>query len=127
MSLPAMFEGIALGFSEIIGAPFYDATASWPGTPTYDAGGSITAPGTPEQYPCRAQFDAATQAMRVADGFLETDVRILVLSLERALDTAAIIEVATGEFAGKWQVLAPQRDPAGIGWECRGRRMAGAN
>ena len=117
------FAGIANGFSQMAGAPFIDATASWPGTPVTDAGGSITSPGTPVQKPCRAQFDAATQAMRAADGFLETDVRILVLaaSLAGPLDTGATITAA----GDTWALLTCQRDPAGIGYECRGRRTSG--
>lgn len=100
--------------------PYVDAVAAWPGTPTYDDGGSIVTPGVAVTYPCKAQFDAPTQQMREAEGFLQTDVRILVLaaSLARPLDTAATI-TANGE---KWAILSCQRDPASIGFECRGRK-----
>ena len=104
--------------------PYVDAVASWPGTPTLDSGGSITAAGTPASYACRAQFDAPTQQMREAEGFLQTDVRILVLaaSLSVPLDAAARILVDEGPNAGTWTLLSCQRDAAGIGFECRGRR-----
>ena len=88
-----------------------------------DAGGSIVAPAEPLSYACSVQFDSATQAMRATEGFLETDMRLLVLTFDRPLDTAAGIMVAAGEHAGPWQLLSCQRDPVGIGWDCRGRRV----
>lgn len=121
-----IFAELATSFAGQFGAPFTDATANWPGEPTMDAGGSIVAPGTGVSLPCQAQFDAATQAMRQAEGFLEGDARILVLAaaLERSLDTQARIVVVAGENAGTWSLLTCTRDPAGVGYECRGRRVA---
>lgn len=123
--LDQLFADIATGFSGEHGAPFVDATAVWGGTPTKDAGGSITVAGAPVSKTCKAQFDAATQAMRDAEGFLETDVRVLVLSatLDAVLNTQAKILVATGDHAGTWSLLSCTRDPAGIGFECRGRKV----
>lgn len=124
--LDQFFADLATGFSGMVGVPYYDATATWPGTPTYDDGGSITAAGTPIVKACSVQFDYATQAMRQAEGFLETDMRLLVLaaSLSASLNTKAQIAVAAGPFAGTWELLSVTSDPAGIGWECRGRRVA---
>lgn len=121
MNFAATFAGLATA----VGAPFYNATANWPGTPTYDTGGSITSPGTPVSLSCRAQFDSATEAMRQQEGFLETDVRILVLadSLAGTLDTKAKILVASGDYAGTWALMTCVRDPASIGFECRGRKL----
>ena len=62
-------------------------------------------------------MDAATEAMRSAPDFLATDVRLLVLGLN-ALDTTAVVAV-TGR--GTYALVTVQRDPAGIGWECRAR------
>lgn len=123
--LDQIFAGLATSFAAQFGAPFADATAKWPGTATYDAGGSITAPGTAINLPCKVQFDWPTQAMRAAEGFLETDARILVLaaSITAALDTKAKIIVTSGANAGTWELLSCLRDPAGIGYECRGRRL----
>lgn len=120
-----VFAALATTFSNAAGGPFVDAIATWPGTPTYDNGGSIAAPGTPESHACAAQFDAPTQQMRSAGDFLQTDVRILVLagSINRALDTSASITVASGPNAGAWALLSCQRDPVGIGYDCRGRRI----
>lgn len=113
------FSRIATGFAGIAGGPFTDATVTWPGTPTMDAGGSITSAGTPVVKTCKAQIDAATQAMRLAEGFLETDVRILVLvaSLDGTLDTQAKVTRAGVTYS----LLSCTLDPAGVGYECRGR------
>lgn len=119
------FSNLATAFSNIAGGPFVDAVATWQGLPTYDNGGSITTPGASASYDCKAQFDAPTQQMRAAEGFLQTDVRILVLakSISRALDTEATITVTSGPHAGTWALLTCQRDPVAIGYECQGRRV----
>lgn len=117
----AAFAAIAGGFSQFAGGPFVDAVATWQGSPVYDSGSSITTPGTPASYSCKAQFDAPTQQMREAEGFQQTDVRILVLaaSITRPLDTAATI-AANGET---WALLTCQRDPVGVGYECAARKV----
>lgn len=115
-----IFANLATSFSAQFGGPYTDATAVWPGTPVKDAGGTITTPGSANSVPCSVQFDRATQAMRQVEGFLETDVRLLVLV--GALDMTAKVVVADGEHAGTWSLLSCERDPAGIGFECRGRR-----
>jgi hypothetical protein len=121
-----VFANLAVGFSAVAGGPFADATATWPGTPIKDDGGTITTPGTPVSLACKVQFDTPTQAMRAAEGFLESDARILVLSasLSGTLDSEARIVSASGPYAGTWSLLSVTGDPAGIGWECRARRVA---
>lgn len=121
--LDQMFASLATGFAAQFGAPFEDATATWAGTATFDTGGSITAAGTPVSHACKAQFDAPTQAMRAAEGFMETDARVIVLAFAATLDTRARIVVASGANAGTWELLSVVRDPAGIGYECRGRKL----
>ena len=120
------FAILANRFADKSGSPFVTAEAVWQGTPSTDAGGSIVSPGTPERHAVTVQFDSTTQAMRAAEGFLETDVRILVLAndLPRPMDTRAKVIVADGRHAGTWEVLSAQSDPVGIGWDCRGRRAA---
>ena len=122
----AAFASIATSFSQLAGGPFVDAVATWQGEPIMDAGGSIVSPGLPLSYACKAQFDAPTQQMREAEGFQQTDVRILVLatSIGRALDTSAGLSVADGPNGGTWALVTCQRDPAGVGYECRGRRIS---
>ena len=121
--LDQVFSNLATGFAAQFGAPFGDATATWPGTATLDSGGSITAAGTPVSLACKAQFDAPSQAMRAVEGFMETDARIIVLAFSATLDTRARIVVATGANAGTWELLSVVRDPAGIGYEARGRKL----
>lgn len=116
-----IFADFAVGFSDAFGGPFSAAEAVWDGTPVRDLGGRIVTPGTPVRKSCQVQFDAATQAMRQAEGFLETDARALVLTatLDGILDTSARI-VADG---ATWELITCTRDPAGIGYECRARRI----
>lgn len=125
MSIQQAIADIALAFSAQLGAGYWDAKAKSPGTPTKDAGGSITSPGTPFALDCSAQVDAVTEAMRQAEGYTEQDVRILVLAatLDGELDTDATIKVLAGPHAGEYMVASVDRDPAGIYWECRGRRL----
>jgi len=124
MTIPAAFANIAARMSGAIGAPFIDAMAEWPGTPTLTPGGSIATPGTPVIIPCRVQFDAVTHAMRARDDYQDRDVRILVLGsgLSRPIDSEATITVETGLYAGSWLLRSVTTDPAGIGFECLGRR-----
>lgn len=118
-----VFASLATAFSEQFGGPYAEGYAEWPGTATYDTGGSITAAGTPARIDCRVQVDVATEAMRQAEGFLATDVRLLVIGLA-ALDDSAKIGVTAGTFSGSvYRLLSVSRDPAGIGFECRGRRV----
>lgn len=120
------FAGIAKGFSGATGSPYGPAVAKWQGVPTYDAGGSITSPGVSVSTDVQVQFDAATQSMRGAEGFLETDVRAIILNdgIDRPIDTDAAIIVANGHWAGEWQLLSASLDPAGFGYECRARKVS---
>jgi len=124
VSLADAFADIGLAFSAEMGGPYVDAEAVWPGTPVKDAGGSIITPGVPVYKPCKVQFDRATQDMRTAPDFLQTDLRILVLAatLGGPLDTTAKIKVQSGSYGGTWAILSCVRDPAGVGYVCRGRR-----
>jgi hypothetical protein len=122
MSFATAFAGIATRFAAATGAPFVDAVAIWPGTPVLDDGGSITSPGTPVSLPIKCQFDVVTDRMRQADAYQDKDVRILVLALATPVDTDALITVASGPNAGSWMIAQVGTDPAGVGYECLGRR-----
>jgi hypothetical protein len=124
MTVQQAFADIALNFSAIFGAGFWDVHVIGKGTPVYDDGGSIVTPGTPVIRSCSAQVDAATEAMRLADGFTEADRRILVLSatLDGEITTDERIQILDGPFAGTWGIESVTRDPAAIYWELRGRR-----
>lgn len=124
MTFAQAFADIAQAFSSAGLGAFYDARAKWPGTPVYDDGGSIVTPGTPVVRTCEVQVDAATEAMRAAEGFADGDVRLLILAatLDGTMDTAATVEVLVGPHKGEWLVASVDRDPMGIYFECRGRR-----
>lgn len=119
MSMAEVFAATAKGFSGDDG-PFFDAKAIWPGTPTKDAGGAITSPGTASSVDCSAQVDNATELMRRDPEYKDGDVRLIVIDIDD-LDTDARIKIEAGPRAGTWLVEAISRDPASIGFDCRGR------
>lgn len=124
MTIAQAFADIALGVSAAIGGGYHPALAKWPGSADVDAGGSIVTPGDPLEVECSVQIDSATEGMRAADGFVDGDVRLLVLSatLQADLDTKATVEVLEGPYAGtSWMLQSVARDPCGIYFECRGR------
>lgn len=120
--LEQVFANLATGFSAQFGGPYHAGEVVRQSPATFDTGGSITAAGAVLREDCRVQGDAATQAMRSAPDFLETDARLLILG-PASLDTSALIVLATGPHVGTWGLLSVTRDPAGIGWECRARRL----
>lgn len=114
-------EGIARGFSSAVGGGWWAASHIVETAATYDSGGSITTPGTASESECLAQVDLATQAMRLDTDFQETDVRLLVMGAA-FLSINDRVEMAAGPKTGTIYVLrSVLRDPAGVGWECRGR------
>jgi len=116
----AVFAGFAQAISQEYGGPYHPAVASWPGTPVEDSGGSIVTPATPVRKSCSAQGDAATEAMRQAEGFADKDIRLIVIGLV-GLNTDATVTIATGPHAGRWSLQSCERDPVGVGFVCRGR------
>lgn len=119
--LDAAFRQVATAVSGAVGGPYHPAVLHYPGVPIKDDGGTIIDPGTPYEVECQAQVDVATEAMRQSEGFLEKDVRLLILGPD-ALDTVPELAVTEGPFAGQRYVLhSAQRDSMGFAWECRGR------
>lgn len=112
--------------SRMVPGVFVPVTATWPGVPALDSGGSIVTPGVATEILCRAQFDRVTEAMRASDDFLEADVRIMIpaAGLDRPITEAARIVVACGANEGIWSLRSVERDPAGVGYDCRGRKVA---
>ena len=124
MTLASAFANIGQAFSQAFGGPFHAARVIDQTAAVYDDGGSIIVPGGVAYRSCMCQIDSATDAMRSAPGFVQTDMRFMVLSatLEGALDTAARFEVLEGPFAGVWAVSGLERDPVAAGWAGIGRR-----
>lgn len=124
MTVPAAFARIATAFSAAGLGPYQPSVASWPGVAIEDDGGSIVTPGTPVEIDCMCQVDSVTDAMRADVGFVDRDVRLLILAdgLTRPIDTDATVSVAAGASAGTYSVQTVQLDPMGAYWDCRGRR-----
>jgi hypothetical protein len=125
MDLAATFSGVALAISAQFGGPYWPAQVIDQAADDFDDGGSIPAGvGDPITRDCMSQIDAATEAMRQADGYAEGDVRFLILSatLMGSVGTDATVEVLDGPHAGAWLVSAIERDPMAIYYQGRGRR-----
>lgn len=124
MDMAGAFAEIGQAFSSAFGAPFWAAEIITQPEIVYDAGGSIV-PGDdePTRWPCRAQVDAATEAMRAAEGFTEQTRRIIVLAatLDGIISTDDSIEILEGPFAGVWMIDSVSRDTAAAGFELAGR------
>lgn len=123
LNLAKVFAERAALISAKFGGPYYDAIVHSPGEPVYDNGGSIATPGTATQATCQAQVDSVTQDMRAVEGFIEGDVRILVLTITITgeITTDDQIEILGGANVGWWLVQSVTRDAMGIYYELRGR------
>ena len=122
--LAERFAGIARAVSARFDGPYHDAVLRWPGVPVTDDGGSIVEPGTPVEFPCSAQIDVVTEAMRGEAGYTDTDMRVLILApgLGRAVDTDATVELLAGPHAGTWSIAGQSLDTMGFAFDGRGRR-----
>lgn len=120
----AMFATVAQAVSGAFGGPYVSGKVIDQTGQVLDAGGSITDPGAVIERTCMVQIDAATEAMRAADGFAEGDMRFLILvaTLSGSLDTDAAVEVLAGPNVGSWLVSGLERDSMGTHWQGRGRR-----
>lgn len=88
-------------------------------TITEDAGGSQTVTDTRQDI--KVQTDGVTEAMRVADGYTDDDVRLIVLTggLNGPITTDDKIIDGRGDT---WSVSMPSLDACGSHWEIRGQR-----
>lgn len=113
--------GLANVFGAAFGAVYLPATLHRYTQPELDDGGSpVDGSGGWTNIACRAQRDAATERMRRAEGFSESDVRLLVLaaSFSGGISTDDEVTVAGTRYA----IESVDMDPAGAYWELRGRR-----
>lgn len=69
---------------------------------------------------CKAQVDAATDAMRRSDGFAEGDVRLIVLALGLP-ELTSDHEISVSGV--RYRLQSVERDPALSHWVCRGRKL----
>jgi hypothetical protein len=113
-------EGIAAVFGAAFGGLYLDATLhAGTGEPIYDAGGNVIGYEDGDTA-CKAQVDAATDAMRRADGYAEGDARIIVLAqCIGTIDSDSEITVR----GQRWRLLSAELDAAASHWICRARAV----
>lgn len=110
--------GIAAAFAGVFGGVYLDGSLYRAAEFADDGKGGGTGGGFAAPEPVKVQIDQATQAMRSADGFVEGDVRILMLAHGVAApDTDS--EIAAG--GARYMVETVGTDPAGSYYELRGR------
>jgi len=115
--------GLAEVFAGAFSAIYLDGQLYRPAAFADDGagGGADNAFADPEAV--KVQIDAATQAMRSAEGFVEGDVRILMLA-HGVTSPDTDCEVAAG--GTRYLVETVATDPAGTYYEMRGRRKSDA-
>ncbi|WP_426163093.1 hypothetical protein [Sandarakinorhabdus sp. DWP1-3-1] len=111
--------GLAQIFGAAFGSIYLPATLHRRQAPTYDAGGSVVAGAGFADVSCRAQVEAAGYAMRSAEGFVDGDVRILILSATLAGAVTTDDEVTVS--GKRWLIASVASDPAASYWDLRGR------
>lgn len=113
--------GLATAFSAAFAPIFLDGTLyRWSTVSDGKGGGSSSFDGGTA---VKAQLDQTTEAMQSADGYVDTDQRILVLASGVApISTDDEIAVA----GTRWMIASAARDPAGAYYDLRGRRKASA-
>lgn len=111
--------GLAATFAAAFGSTFLDATLYRWSTVDDGKGGGFSSfrAGTP----VKAQLDQTTQAMQMADGYVDTDQRILVLASGVAPITTDD-EITVG--GTRWMIASVSQDPAKTYYELRGRRKS---
>jgi hypothetical protein len=111
--------GIAATFAAVFGAVYLDGSLYRPSAWADDGQGGGTDNGFATPEAVKVQIDQATQAMRAAEGYVDGDVRILMLAHSVAApDTDC--EVAAG--GARYMVQSVATDPAGSYYELRARR-----
>lgn len=111
--------GLASVFSSVLGSIYLDAQLYRPMAADDDGAGGGDGGGFAPAEPVKAQIDVATQAMREAPGYVDTDVRILILaSGVLKPDTDCEIEVG----GDRWSIANVGQDPAQSYWDVHGRR-----
>lgn len=120
--------GAAALFAEILSPIYLPATLSDTGATTYTEKGGIVRGSAPRE--CLAQVDSCTQAMIAAEGYVDTDrgVFILTASLEGQAIAGNEFVMSQGPYAGtRWRLSSPiDQDPAGAYWRARAARVKAA-
>lgn len=111
--------GIASIFNSVFSGIYLDGVLqAGTGDPIYGPGATVIGYAGGEA-PIKVQVDAATDAMRRADGFAEGDCRIIVLAQGvPALNSDHSISVGGATYA----LQSAELDAATSHWVCRGRK-----
>jgi len=112
--------GIEAVFGAAFGGFYLPATLHRDGAdPIYDGEGNIIGYAGGADIACRAQVDAATWTMRQSEGFVDGDVRIIVLSARLGVDITADFQITVKGV--RYMISQPERDAAASHWVLRGR------
>lgn len=112
--------GVAAVFGAAFGSFYLPATLHRDGSdPIYDNEGNIIGYGGGVDIPCRAQVDAASWAMRQSEGYVDGDVRIIVLTAGLGISITADHQITVQ--GKRWMIAQPELDAAGSHWVLRGR------
>lgn len=108
--------GIASIMHGVFSGIYLDATLHRTTTTSDGKGGGSTSDADEA---VKAQLEAATEAMRQAEGYTDTDVRILLLAhgVDRPNSDCEVTVDGT-----RYGIRSVGRDPAGAYWDIHGRR-----
>lgn len=147
--------GIAQIFNSVFSSIYLDATLhAGTGQPIYADGGRIVGYIGGGDQSVKAQIDAATEAMRQAEGFAQGDVRLIILTTygrpvqlvdvphsddATLSDGSEYAQASYGNVVQmtsdhevtvqgvRYSIQSVERDPAFSHWVCRGRARPGVN
>ena len=121
MDLLGALTDIAQAFSEGADGPFVDGVViSALTNPIYDGEGRITGYDGASNRWCRVQIDAATDAMRRAEGYNDGDVALIVLA--RSVPGGLTTDHRIWAKDETWMLASVTLDTLGSHYVCRGRR-----
>lgn len=116
-------------FGAAFGSLYLDSTLYGTTGPTYASDGEVTGWDDGEQ-PCKAQISSADYRMRQEEGFVDGDVKIIVLThgltAQPTTDSEIMVEaplyaLEAGGYQ-RWSVQSRKLDAAGSHWILRGRK-----
>jgi hypothetical protein len=114
---------LAAAFAGVFSAVYLDGTLYRPAAYADDGKGGGSSNGFGPGDPVKVQIDQATQMMQGSEGYVDGDVRILMLAHGvSAPDTDC--QIAAG--GKRYGVESVATDPCGSYYELRGRRVNGA-
>lgn len=116
----ALFAELGTGISAMCGGPFFTGSVVDQAGVERDVGGDvIPGSGGPVIRSCDVQIEEADFAMRSSKGYVEGQMKCIILAgtLDGALGTDAVVAIDSGPYAGTtWQVSRINRDSLGTHW-----------